>query len=75
MCCHELNGAHRQGEPITCCHVHAEDLPTNFVKVTEPEGIGWTAQSPENKEEYVQCTQCRHVMPISETLDHVHVGA
>lgn len=55
MCCHPLND-HRRGEPDTCCHVHAEDLPSNGggvaprvfldnldgMPVTKPDG--WTVQ-------------------------------
>jgi hypothetical protein len=28
-CCHPTSGPHGPGEPLTCCHVHVEDLPSN----------------------------------------------
>lgn len=56
MCCHDPMGRHWANEPDTCCHVHAEDLPsnttleqsTNFEEFVPP---GWTAQVEPEQEE------------------------
>lgn len=47
-CCHDpLGKLHWKGEPKTCCHVHAEDLPENNHQRGEVEEVpvGWTAQA------------------------------
>jgi len=42
-----MGKTHWKGEPSTCCHVHAEDLPENHQQRGEVEDVpvGWTAQA------------------------------
>ena len=44
-CCHPTEGPHGPGEPLSCCHIHVEDLPSNADQ-GEPAELptGWTAQ-------------------------------
>jgi hypothetical protein len=79
MCCHPVDGVHGKGEPDTCCHVHAEDAPSNldendFQKYDSDGWVsvadGWTAQTPvrdriitEGMPEFTVCATCGMEIP------------
>jgi len=56
-CCHPTGGPHGKNEPLSCCHVHVEDLPSNHDKQqgeTPLPSDGWTAQAQHQEDTLVQ---------------------
>lgn len=69
-----MGNIHWKGEPTTCCHVHAEDLPDNenaHRGEAQVVPVGWTAQGQARVDE-LTAKIAEQEEAVAEMADPIH---